>query len=114
MPQEANGPLPRFGSMVERIIRSPGTAITDISTVDWSTNSPCNTFLGILLHGITMSPLTCCTGRWPALLLYQVTKQPGAYDALRQGVSRFRRVDREQGFFEVGADPRGDGAALGY
>ena len=24
------------------------------------------------------------------------------------------RVDREQGFFEAGADPRGDGAALGY
>ncbi len=24
------------------------------------------------------------------------------------------RVDGEQGFFEGGADPRGDGAALGY
>ena len=24
------------------------------------------------------------------------------------------RVDQEQGFFEAGADPRGDGAALGY
>ncbi len=28
---------------------------------------------------------------WPALLLYQITKQAGAYDALRQGVSRFSR-----------------------
>lgn len=28
---------------------------------------------------------------WPALLLYQVTKQAGAYDALRQGISRFSR-----------------------
>lgn len=26
---------------------------------------------------------------WPALLLYQVTKQAGAYDALRRGISRF-------------------------
>src|SRR5262245_30695098 len=26
---------------------------------------------------------------WPALLLYHVTKQAGAYDALRQGISRF-------------------------
>src|SRR5262249_43463284 len=26
---------------------------------------------------------------WPALLLYQVTKQSGAYDALRQGIARF-------------------------
>jgi lactate permease len=26
---------------------------------------------------------------WPALLLYQVTKQAGAYDALRQGISKF-------------------------
>jgi gamma-glutamyltranspeptidase/glutathione hydrolase len=24
------------------------------------------------------------------------------------------RVDRQQGLFEGGADPRGDGAALGY
>lgn len=24
------------------------------------------------------------------------------------------RVDRESGFFEGGADPRGDGAALGF
>lgn len=28
---------------------------------------------------------------WPALLLYQVTKQAGAYDALRQGIARFSR-----------------------
>src|ERR671917_2595204 len=28
---------------------------------------------------------------WPALTLYQVTKQAGAYDALRQGISRFSR-----------------------
>jgi lactate permease len=28
---------------------------------------------------------------WPALLLYQVTKQAGAYDALRQGISKFSR-----------------------
>lgn len=28
---------------------------------------------------------------WPALLLYQVTKQAGAYDALRKGISRFSR-----------------------
>jgi lactate permease len=28
---------------------------------------------------------------WPALLLYQVTKQAGAYDALRRGISRFSR-----------------------
>jgi len=28
---------------------------------------------------------------WPALLLYQVTKQAGAYDALRQGISKFGR-----------------------
>lgn len=28
---------------------------------------------------------------WPALLLYQVTKQAGAYDALRQGITRFSR-----------------------
>lgn len=28
---------------------------------------------------------------WPALLLYQVTKQAGAYDALRQGISQFSR-----------------------
>lgn len=28
---------------------------------------------------------------WPALFLYQVTKQAGAYDALRQGISRFSR-----------------------
>jgi lactate permease len=28
---------------------------------------------------------------WPALLLYQITKQAGAYDALRQGISRFSR-----------------------
>ena len=26
---------------------------------------------------------------WPALLLYQVTKQAGAYDALRKGISKF-------------------------
>ncbi|NUT44457.1 MAG: L-lactate permease [Thermoactinospora sp.] len=26
---------------------------------------------------------------WPALLLYQVTKQAGAYDALRRGISKF-------------------------
>jgi lactate permease len=26
---------------------------------------------------------------WPALFLYQITKQSGAYDALRQGISRF-------------------------
>src|SRR5262245_27750616 len=30
---------------------------------------------------------------WPALLLYHVTKQAGAYDALRQGISRFSRND---------------------
>jgi gamma-glutamyltranspeptidase len=24
------------------------------------------------------------------------------------------RIDHESGFFEAGADPRGDGAALGY
>lgn len=28
---------------------------------------------------------------WPALLLYQITKQSGAYDALRQGIARFSR-----------------------
>ncbi len=28
---------------------------------------------------------------WPALFLYQVTKQSGAYEALRQGISRFSR-----------------------
>lgn len=28
---------------------------------------------------------------WPALMLYQVTKQAGAYDALRKGISRFSR-----------------------
>lgn len=28
---------------------------------------------------------------WPALLLYQITKQSGAYDALRQGISKFSR-----------------------
>src|SRR5918997_250415 len=28
---------------------------------------------------------------WPALLLYQVTRQAGAYDALRQGITRFSR-----------------------
>src|SRR5918997_2209050 len=28
---------------------------------------------------------------WPALLLYQVTKQAGAYDALRKGISKFSR-----------------------
>src|ERR1041384_5301089 len=28
---------------------------------------------------------------WPALLLYQITKQAGAYDALRQGISKFSR-----------------------
>lgn len=28
---------------------------------------------------------------WPALLLYQVTKQAGAYDALRRGITRFSR-----------------------
>ncbi|MEX3980444.1 L-lactate permease [Paraburkholderia sp. EG287A] len=28
---------------------------------------------------------------WPALLLYQITKQAGGYDALRQGISRFSR-----------------------
>jgi lactate permease len=28
---------------------------------------------------------------WPALLLYQITKQAGAYDALRKGISRFSR-----------------------
>jgi lactate permease len=28
---------------------------------------------------------------WPALFLYQVTKQAGAYDALRQGITRFSR-----------------------
>lgn len=28
---------------------------------------------------------------WPALLLYQVTKQAGGYDALRHGISRFSR-----------------------
>src|ERR687894_1697558 len=28
---------------------------------------------------------------WPALLLYQVTKQAGAYDALREGISRVSR-----------------------
>lgn len=30
---------------------------------------------------------------WPALFLYQITKQAGAYDALRQGISRFSRND---------------------
>jgi len=30
---------------------------------------------------------------WPALLLYQITKQAGAFDALRQGISRFSRND---------------------
>src|SRR5262245_55098772 len=28
---------------------------------------------------------------WPALLLYQITKQAGAYDALRQGIANFCR-----------------------
>ena len=28
---------------------------------------------------------------WPALLLYQITKQAGGYDALRHGISRFSR-----------------------
>lgn len=28
---------------------------------------------------------------WPALLLYQVTKQAGAYDALRVGIAKFSR-----------------------
>jgi lactate permease len=28
---------------------------------------------------------------WPALLLYQITKQAGAYDALRKGIARFSR-----------------------
>jgi lactate permease len=28
---------------------------------------------------------------WPALLLYQISKQSGAYDALRQGISHFSR-----------------------
>jgi len=28
---------------------------------------------------------------WPALLLYQITKQAGAYDALRQGIAKFSR-----------------------
>ncbi len=28
---------------------------------------------------------------WPALLLYQLTKQAGGYDALRQGIARFSR-----------------------
>src|SRR5262245_38453717 len=28
---------------------------------------------------------------WPALLLYQITKQAGAYDALRQGIAHFSR-----------------------
>ena len=28
---------------------------------------------------------------WPALMLYQVTKQAGAYDALRKGISKFSR-----------------------
>ena len=28
---------------------------------------------------------------WPALLLYQITKQAGGYDALRQGIARFSR-----------------------
>lgn len=30
---------------------------------------------------------------WPALLLYQITKQAGGYDALRHGISRFSRND---------------------
>jgi len=30
---------------------------------------------------------------WPALLLYQITKQAGAYDALRQGIAQFSRND---------------------
>jgi lactate permease len=30
---------------------------------------------------------------WPALLLYQITKQAGAYDALRQGIAHFSRND---------------------
>lgn len=30
---------------------------------------------------------------WPALFLYQVTKQSGAYEALRHGISRFSRND---------------------
>ena len=29
---------------------------------------------------------------WPALLLYQVTKEAGAYDALRQGIAKFSRM----------------------
>ena len=30
---------------------------------------------------------------WPAPLLYQITKQAGAYDALRQGIAKFSRND---------------------
>ncbi len=30
---------------------------------------------------------------WPALLLYQITKRAGAYDALRQGIAKFSRND---------------------
>ena len=30
---------------------------------------------------------------WPALLLYQITKQAGAYDALRRGIAQFSRND---------------------
>jgi lactate permease len=30
---------------------------------------------------------------WPALLLYQITKQAGAYDALRRGIAKFSRND---------------------
>src|SRR5262245_62485088 len=30
---------------------------------------------------------------WPALLLYQITKQAGAYDALRQGIAKFSLND---------------------
>ena len=30
---------------------------------------------------------------WPALLLYQITKQAGAYDALRRGIVKFSRND---------------------
>jgi lactate permease len=37
---------------------------------------------------------------WPALLLYQITKQAGAYDALRQGIAKVQsqRVVYHSGF----------------
>src|ERR1700722_18991769 len=50
---------------------------------------------------------------WPALLLYQITKQAGGSDALRQGIARFSRNELfiilapRLGFFLFFLVPRG-------